>query len=183
MNVDYQKVSNALESTKEEIYLDSNSNNAKTRFVRRGQVYNCYYGFGVGSEIEKERPVVIISNHICNIKSSNVVVLPITHTEKSLPTFVSINPKFNLSGEVILDGFVNASNISCVSKARLKDYIANLSDSEMKQVDKALAISVDLMRYYSELSERIEAKEETIRKLINNKNESIVDDVIDNKKD
>jgi len=47
------------------------SEQAKKRFVTRGQVYKCDLGVGIGSEMQKERPCVIIQNNIGNYKSGN----------------------------------------------------------------------------------------------------------------
>ena len=43
------KVQHILEWTKTKIYLDTNSEKAKNRIVRRGEVYKCNFGiFGAG---------------------------------------------------------------------------------------------------------------------------------------
>ena len=51
----------------------------------------------------------------------------------------------------MLDGNVLLGNIVCVSKARLGDYVARPEPSEMKAADEAIAISLDIKRYYDKL--------------------------------
>lgn len=47
----FQKLQHILEWTKTKIYLDTNSDKAKNRVVRRVEVYKCNFGIGIGSEI------------------------------------------------------------------------------------------------------------------------------------
>ena len=55
-----------------------------SRAPRRGDVYWVNLDPGVGSEIRKTRPAVIVSNHSCNHYGMRVVVLPITSNVASL---------------------------------------------------------------------------------------------------
>jgi len=92
-------------------------------------------------------------------------VAPITHTSSTLPVVIPISPKHNSSGDVVLDGNVLLGNIVCVSKARLGDYVARLEPSEMKAVDEAIAISLDIKRYYDKLDNILNDKLVYIDKL------------------
>lgn len=128
-------------------------------------MYNCHFGIGVGNEIQKLRPCIILQNNIGNAKSGNIVVAPITHTYKDIPSIVQIITQYNDDGSILLDGYANVSNILCVSKARLENYVTNLSTQEMKQIDIAIAISLDLMRYYAKLKNNLEDKIKYIQKI------------------
>lgn len=55
-------------------------------------------------------------------------------------------------GTTILDDQAITSNIMCVSKARLKDYIYSLPMTDMKKIDKAIAKTVGLFSYYLDLT-------------------------------
>lgn len=131
-------------------HLNTIAQNAAKRFVKRGQVYWCHFGLNIGSEMSKStpRPAVIISNYSTNKNSSNVVVVPITHNKNTLPYLVPVTPVTDSSGNVILDGQVDTANITCVSKARLGDLITTLSATQMKDVDKSLSISLELIHYF-----------------------------------
>lgn len=122
----------------------------------------------MGSEESKERPCVIIQRDDANSKSPNVIVAPITHTNSTLPVVIPIADKFNENGSLILDGNVLLGNIICVSKARLGDYITTLNKDEMKKVDEAIAISLDINHYYLTLKNIYDDKMEYIDKLKQN---------------
>lgn len=172
MNIDLSKTQKYLEWLKTKLYLDSITENAKTRKVKRGQVYWCHFGYNVGSEMSKEspRPCVIIQKDVINIKSPNTIVVPITHDTSTVPCLVPINTIKNEEDEVILDGKVNVSNILCVSKARLTNYIATLSNSEIKAIDEAIAKQLNLYTYYNEISDKLNDKVEYIQKIKTQRN-------------
>lgn len=154
-----------LDWLKEKIYLNSKAESAKTRKVYRGQVYKCSFGKGIGSEQDKERPCVILQYNSANNTSPNTIVAPITHTASRVETVIPIADKRDENGELILDGNVLLGNIVCVSKARLGDYVTELSSDDMKKVDEALAISINLEHYYKTLSRKYNDKLEYIEKL------------------
>ena len=168
LQVSISKVQHILDWTKEKIYLDANSEKAKNRIVRRGEVYKCNFGIGIGSEMQKERPCVIIQSDVGNINSSNVIVAPITHTEKPIPSMAHIITQKDSNGITILDGQVNLSNIQTVSKARLGNYITKLSKQDIENIDKSLYVSLGLMKNIKKYEEKIENLNKYIEKLKEN---------------
>lgn len=132
--------------------LNAIAANAAKRFVKRGQVYWCHFGLNIGSEMSKTtpRPAVIVSNFNTNKNSSNVVVVPITHNQNQVPYLVPITPVTDANGKIILDGQADTADVICVSKARLGDLITTLSVTQMKDIDKSISISLDLIHYYSD---------------------------------
>lgn len=169
MNIDLTKTQQYLEWFKNKLYLNAIAPSAKNRIIYRGQVYRCNLGVGVGSEECKERPCVILQYNSANRTSPNTVVAPITHTTSALPIVVPIAEKKDSSGKLILDGNVLLGNITCVSKARLGDYITNLTTDEMRAVDKAISISLDTNHYYQTLQNMYNDKLQYIEKLKNNR--------------
>ena len=159
------KVQHILEWTKTKIYLDTNSDKAKNRIVRRGEVYKCNFGIGIGSEMQKERPCVIIQSDVGNINSSNVIVAPITHTEKPIPSMAHIATQKDNEGRTLLDGQVNLSNIQTVSKARLGNYITKLLKDDISNIDNSLYVSLGLMKNIKKYEEKIENLNKYIKKL------------------
>ena len=113
MNIDWNRVQKILEWVKSQIYLDAISNNAKTRIVKRGQVYRCNFGCGIGSEMQKERPAVVIQNDPNNKSSGNTIVIPITHDTSTMSCMAPITTQYDASGNVILDGKANTSKGQC----------------------------------------------------------------------
>ena len=169
MNIDLTKTQQYLEWFKNKLYLNAFAPAAKNRSIYRGQVYRCNLGIGVGSEECKERPCVILQYNSANRTSPNTVVAPITHTTSALPIVVPIAEKKDSSGKLILDGNVLLGNITCVSKARLGDYITDLTADEMRAVDKAIFISLDTNHYYQTLQNMYNDKLQYIEKLKSNR--------------
>lgn len=122
--------------------------------------------------MQKERPAVVIQNDVGNNRSGNTIVIPITHDTSTLPCVANITPLTDTTGNVILDGQANASNMMCVSKARLGDLVGSLSKADMKKIDEAIAKTVDLMGYYSDLTKRLNDKLEYISKIKEERNQA-----------
>lgn len=165
MNINLAQTQQYLEWLKDKLYLNAIAPTAKKRVIYRGQVYRCKFGIGIGSEECKERPCVILQYNSANKTSPNTLVAPITHTTSTLPTVVPIANKVDSSGNVILDGNVLLGNIICVSKARLGDYITDLSPNEMNAVDKAISISLGINHHYQTLRNMYDDKLQYIEKL------------------
>lgn len=169
MNIDLTKTQQYLEWFKDKLYLNAIAPSAKTRIVTRGQVYRCKFGVGIGSEECKERPCVILQYNSSNKTSPNTIVAPITHTTSKLPVVVPIATQTDTSGKTILDGNVLLGNITCISKARLGDYITDLTASEMRAVDQAIALSLDINHHYVTLQNMYHDKLHYIEKLKNSR--------------
>lgn len=165
MQIDLSKVKAILEWVKTQLLLDSQAIFAKKRTLKRGQVYRCNFGVGVGSEMQKERPCVIIQNNIGNLHSSNTIVIPITHDTSTLSCVVPITPQYDATGIVILDGQTNASNMICVSKARLGNLISSISPTEMKLIDESIAKTLGIMGYYADIKAQLDDKLKFISKI------------------
>lgn len=165
--INISKVQHILDWTKTKIYLDVNSEKAKTRVVRRGEVYQCNFGIGIGSEMQKERPCVVIQGNVGNLNSGNVIVAPITHTSKPIPSMAHITTQKDNNGLIILDGQVNLSNIQTVSKARLGDYITKLSKEDIENIDTSLYVSLGLMKNIKKYEDKIRNLNNYIEKLKN----------------
>jgi mRNA interferase MazF len=158
---------NIIDSAKEQIYLQGKTHKGNRAKPRRGQVFHSHLGVGVGSEFQKRRPCVVLSNTVSNINSSVIVIAPITHTHKKYPIFVPIEDKLDTNGEVILSGYADLSNVRAISSYRLAGLICELDSGEMKQIDAAMARHLDLMHHYNTLVKVIEDKEKHVDLLSN----------------
>lgn len=157
MNAELSNAEKFIDWLKTKSRLNAISSSAGGRFVKRGQVYWCHFGINIGSEMSKTtpRPAIIVQNYIGNSKSPNTIVVPVTHDSGTLPCLVPLTPIVDQStGKTILDGQANTANIVCVSKARLGDLIATLSNADMKKVDESMAQTLELMHYQKELKEK-----------------------------
>lgn len=167
--IELNKVQNMLEWLKTKLFLDNIAEKAKKRIVKRGEVYLCNFGIGIGSEMQKLRPCVVVQGNVGNINSGNVIVAPITHTEKSIPSMAKIETQINWENEKpILNGCVNLSNIQTVSKARLSNYITTLSKNDIENVNKAILVSLGLFKDIKQLNDKIKNQENYIKKLKSN---------------
>lgn len=165
IQIDLPEIQEHLDWLKHKLLLNSLSPKAATRTVHRGQVYLCELGKGIGSEYNKLRPCVIVQNNYSNTSAPITVIVPITHTYKNLNCFVAIADKFDINHQPVLNGYVNVSGIRTVDKARLGNYICDLSSKEMKEIDKALANHLGIYKHYAILQRIISDKEEHIKHL------------------
>ena len=165
MNIDLQETQNIIDSAKEQVYLQGKTHTGNRAKPRRGQVFNCHLGVGVGSEFQKRRPCVVLSNNVNNVNNSVVIVAPITHTQKDLPICVPIADKHGADGSLILNGFANLSGLRSVSSYRLAGMICELENEEMNKIDAAIARHLDIMRHYSTLQSVIQDNKDHIERL------------------
>ena len=87
--------------------------------MKQFDIYLVELNPGIGSEIHKTRPCVIISPDVVNKHLKTVVVAPVTHTIKNFPSRV---PSFinDQRGEIVLD------QIRAIDKIRLKKKLGTL---------------------------------------------------------
>ena len=110
----------------------------------RGDLYYADLGTGVGSEQNGYRPVVVIQNDVGNRYSPTTIVAAIStqiKTKANLPTH------FNLEcgNGLVQPSMVMLEQIRTIDKTRLAQHIGRLSDSDLKGLNHALAISVGLI--------------------------------------
>ena len=165
MNIDLQETQNIIDSTKEQVYLQGKTHIGNHAKPRRGQVFNCHLGVGIGSEFQKRRPCVVLSNNVNNVNNSIVIVAPITHTQKDLPICVPITDKHSADGSLVLDGCANLSGMRSVSSYRLAGMICELENEEMNRIDAAIARHLGIMRHYSMLQSVIQDNKNHIERL------------------
>lgn len=105
---------------------------------KRGDVYWVALDPTHGSEIQKTRPAVIISNNSCNAHGSRVVVLPLTSNVDSLyPGEALVTIKGKPSRAL-------GDQIRSLDKSRLRSRIGTLSYDEMASIDDAVRITLGL---------------------------------------
>ncbi|HAL09919.1 MAG TPA: PemK family transcriptional regulator [Staphylococcus sp.] len=111
--------------------------------MRRGDVYLADLSPVTGSEQGGTRPVVIIQNDTGNRYSPTVIIAAITGkiNKAKIPTHVEIEAaKYKLDR----DSVILLEQIRTIDKKRLKEKLTYLSDAKMKEVDTAIAISLNL---------------------------------------
>lgn len=108
--------------------------------IRRGEIFYIARGGGAtsGSEQFADRPAVVVSNDENNKHSGVIEVVYMTTQPKTdLPTHVTIRSTGRIST-------VLCEQVSSVSTERVNNYIGQVSEQEMKNIDIALMISLQL---------------------------------------
>ena len=106
--------------------------------IRRGEVWWVDFNSSIAGEIQKTRPVVVISNNYSNELLNRVQIVPLTSkAEKCYPceAFVTVN---NQKSKAMAD------QIMTVSKQRLKSKITVISDTDMRLIEQAVKIQLSL---------------------------------------
>jgi len=162
------------------LFLDNQAytTHAHKRSVRRGEVYWCHLGYNIGTEIRKTtpRPCVIIQNDKVNIRSSNTIVCPITHSSRNYSCLIPIGIYKNQQGNIILDGKANISNILTIDKVRLdKKILPNpLPKSVMDQIDNQLLFQTGLISKFQYLNTKCQNQDLKIKRMFNRQTDLIL---------
>jgi len=109
--------------------------------IKRGEVYYADLSPVVGSEQGGFRPVLILQNDIGNKYSPTVIVTAITSQlgKAKLPTHIELSAEeYNLPKNSV----ALLEQIRTLDKRRLKEKVTKLSEEKMKEVNRALLISL-----------------------------------------
>lgn len=112
-----------------------------TNSVKRGEIYMADLSPVVGSEQGGIRPVLIIQNNVGNKYSPTVIVTAITSKldKAKLPTHIELSSeKYHLPK----DSVALLEQIRTLDKRRLREKITVLEDCKMKEINRAILISL-----------------------------------------
>ena len=98
----------------------------------RGSVWWVEFDPSVGSEIQKTRPAVIISNDTANKYLARVVVIPLTGNISRIYPGEAIVTVNGIKNKAMSDQIMSAD------KSRFKSKIAELSDADMSSIETAM---------------------------------------------
>ena len=112
---------------------------------KRGEIYMADLSPVVGSEQGGVRPVLIIQNDIGNKYSRTVIVTAITSqmTKAKLPTHVELSSQEN---QLPKDSVALLEQVRTLDKRRLKTKVTTVSDNKMKEINRALLISLGFIK-------------------------------------
>jgi len=102
------------------------------RAVNRGEIWLCRL-----KTPDKRRPVLVLSRQEVIPLLHTVMVAPITSTHRGAPSEVPIGVNEGLKHE----SAVNLDHIQTVERARLVSYVGSLTEPQMRQVCRALAVA------------------------------------------
>jgi mRNA interferase MazF len=107
--------------------------------MRRGEVWWVAFDPAVGTEIQKTRPAVIVSNDIANRYLGRVTVMPLTgNTINVYPgeTVVMLNSAKSKA---------MANQLMTADKSRFHNRLGALSSIDMAKIDYAIRTHLDLL--------------------------------------
>ena len=111
--------------------------------IKRGEIYYADLSPVIGSEQGGIRPVLIVQNDVGNRYSPTVIAAAITsqHDKSNLPTHINVSAE---GCGLARDSIVLLEQVRTIDKSRLLDYICTLSPAKMREIDRALAVSLGI---------------------------------------
>ena len=106
--------------------------------MKRREVWWVIFDPSVGGEIKKKRPAVIVSNDVSNKFLNRIQVVPLTSKTDHL---------YPSEALVVLEGKESkamADQLATVSKSRLFRRAGILSPEDMRKIEEALKIQLDI---------------------------------------
>ena len=105
---------------------------------RRGEIWWANLDPGVGSEVSKTRPCLVIGNSVLNERRRTVVVVPLSSSPRAAPP---VTVSVTCSG---LPAVAAIDQVRAVAKERLVSLIERLSAQELESVEDALREILEL---------------------------------------
>ena len=115
----------------------------RNQTYRRGDIFLAVLDPVFGSEQGGTRPVVILQNDTGNRYSPTLIVAPMTsHTWKKVgfPTHSYVAAREGL----LHPSIVMLEQITTIDKGRIIEFMGQLDKAEMKQIDRAVEVSLGL---------------------------------------
>lgn len=107
-------------------------------YPKRGDIYWVDLDPTVGTETQKKRPCLILSNNTHNKKMPRIIAAPITSQIKNVFPFEALVQIKNHQGKVMLD------QLRCFDKQRLKGKYWELDALIMQEIEEKLKILLAL---------------------------------------
>lgn len=106
--------------------------------MKRGEVWWVNFDLAVGGEIRKQRPAAIISNDAANKHLNRVQVVPLT---SQIGQIYPSEAPITLNGK---PGKAMADQLTTVSKERLLNRAGVLTQNEMRLIETAIKVQLNL---------------------------------------
>ena len=111
------------------------------KYVKRAEIYYANLSPTVGSEQDGMRPVLILQNDVGNIYSPTTIIAPITSKKTANYQPTHVKTEFE---RLEKDSIILLEQITTIDKTRLKAYVGQLDKFTMKEVNRAIRISLGI---------------------------------------
>lgn len=108
--------------------------------MKRAEVWWVNFEPSLGGEIKKKRPAIIVSNDAANRYLNRVQVVPLTSQVGGLYPSEALVTLRRKRGKAMAD------QLTTVSKLRLMNRVGRVTDAEMREVERAIRIQLDLWK-------------------------------------
>ena len=117
----------------------------KITYPKRGEIYLVGFDPALGAEIQKTRPALILQNNVANRHSPLTIVAAITSkfSEEPYPVDVLIEAP---EGGLAVNSVVMLDQVRSMDKERLVRRLGQVGPETMSRVDRALMISLGLVK-------------------------------------
>lgn len=107
--------------------------------MRRGEVWWVTFASSIAGEAPKTRPAVIVSNDAANRHANRIQVVPLSsNTAKIYPC----NARVQVDGR---QSKAMADQLTTIAKERCTARLGTLSESDMRDVERAMRIQLGLL--------------------------------------
>ncbi|MCB0507552.1 MAG: type II toxin-antitoxin system PemK/MazF family toxin [Bacteroidetes bacterium] len=111
--------------------------------MKRGEIWLANLDPTIGNEIQKTRPVAVVSNNKNNTYNSVVTILPITSNTKHIFSFEVLLKKG--VANLPKDSKIKADQIRTIDKIRLIKKIGKVPTSYLSKINAAIQLHLDLI--------------------------------------
>ena len=108
----------------------------------RGDIWLTDFGVPVGHEAGYRRPALVISSNRLNRIGAVAVVVPMTSTERHLPTHVRVPVRPGTG--LINEGWAKVDDVKSVSIQRLEEHLGEIDPLALSKVEEALRLILEI---------------------------------------